>query len=51
MNRLKFGWYNLVSQLNALILPKDAVSEPIKDGEDLTTMLAKLQAQINELQA
>ena len=47
----KFYWFNLVAQLNALTLPKDVPSEPIQDGEDLATMLAKLQAQIDELNA
>lgn len=50
MNKIKFYWFNLVAQLNALILPKDVPSEEIKDGEDLATMLAKLQAQVTELQ-
>lgn len=50
MNKIKFYWYNLVGQLNALTLPKDEIAEPIKDGEDVATMLAKLQAQITELQ-
>jgi len=51
MNKIKFYWFNLVAQLNALTLPKDQLAEPIKDGEDVATMFAKLQAQINELNA
>jgi len=51
MNKIKFYWYNLAGQLNDLILPKDQPAEAIKDGEDLATMLAKLQAQIDDLQS
>lgn len=51
MKQIKFYWFNLVAQLNSLTLPKDVPSEPIKDGEDVATMLAKLQKQITDLQS
>jgi len=51
MNRFRLSWFNLFTTLNALILPKDVVVEKVEDGDDILTAIAKLQAQIDELNA
>lgn len=45
----KLGWYNLLGQLNNLILPENQEAEPIKNGDNILEALAKLQAQVDEL--
>lgn len=45
----KFNWRNFVPFLNSYKKPKGVQAERVKEGDSLDVVIAKLQAQIDEL--